>query len=333
MIDYTNGGTAEWESRLFDNNVFKLSVQGKQDVHRENNAGEPQREFIDNTFSIGAENSYKIKSFTLVPGVSYNSRSSVKAQDYNAQSQEISDFASNSNSAVNAQLGIFYDINSNHSVNGSVSRKTRFATLKDRYSYRMGQAIPNPDLHAEVALNYDLTYSGKINKDFSVQAGIYRSEISDIIQQVDNVEPGRFQLQNAGDALFYGYELSVNYSVAKGLRLGANYTYIRRKNESNPALYFTNVPNHKTFAFIDYTFLKRANIMVNVENNSKRYSTSYGTYSPGYNLANAKGSVQIHKYVGFEAGINNVFDKNYSLVEGFPEAGRNYFVNLVFRNL
>lgn len=51
--DYTNGGTAEWESRLLENNVFKLFVQGKQDVHRENNAGEPQREFVDKTFSIG----------------------------------------------------------------------------------------------------------------------------------------------------------------------------------------------------------------------------------------------------------------------------------------
>lgn len=330
--DYTNGGSAEWESRLFNNNVIRISVQGKQDVHRENNAGEPQREFIDNTFSVGIENSYKFSSFTLIPGFSYNNRSSIKAQDYNFQLQEVSDFSSNDNNAVNVQLGIFYDINADHSLNGSVSRKTRFATLKDRYSYRMGQAIPNPDLHAEVALNYDLTYSGKINEDFSIQASVYRSEISDIIQAVNNVEPGRFQLQNAGDALFYGYELNTNYSIAKGLKVGANYTYIRRKNGSNPSLYFTNVPNHKTFAFVDYTFLKHANVIVSVENNSKRYSTSYGTQAAGYNLVNARGSLQVYKYVEVEGGVNNIFDKNYSLVEGFPESGRNYFINLVFKN-
>lgn len=331
--DYTNGGNVEWESKAFTNNVFKLSVQAKQDVHRENNAGEPQRKFVDNTFSIGVEDSYRLGTFTFVPGVSYNSRNSAKAQDYNAQSQEIMDFPSNSSSAVNAQLGIFYDISASHSLTGTLARKTRFATLKDRYSYRMGQAIPSPDLHAEVAMNYDITYNGKITDGLSVQVSVYRSEISDIIQQVDNVEPGRFQLQNAGDALFYGYELNANYIIAKGLRLGANYSYIRRKNKSNPALLFTNVPNHKTFGYIDYEFLERANIVVSVENNSKRYSTSYGTYAPGYNLVNTKGSVWIHKFIMLEGGINNMFDKNYSLVEGFPEAGRNFFVNVVFRKL
>lgn len=331
--DYTIGGNAEIESRQFNNNILKLSIQAKRDIHRENNQGEPQRTFTDNTLSIGLENSYKIASFTFVPGISYNARNSVKAQDYNATTQEVSDFASNDNNAFNAQLGVFYDIGVGHSLSASVARKTRFATLKDRYSYRMGQAIPNPDLHAEVALSYDLTYNGKVNDKLSFQASVYRNEISDVIQQVDNVQPGRFQLQNAGEALFYGYELSVNYSIVKGLNAGANYSYIRRKNESNPDLYFTNVPDHKTFAFIDYSFLKRANILLSVENNSKRYSTSYGTPVSGYNLANAKGSVQIFKYLGLEAGVNNIFDKNYSLVEGFPEAGRNYFVNLVFKNL
>lgn len=330
--DYTVGGNAELESRIFNNNVLKFSIQGKRDIHRENNAGEPQRTFTDNTLSIGLESSYKLNSVTFVPGISYNARNSVKAQDYNATTQEVSDFPSNDNSAVNVQLGIFYDFNANNSLRASVSRKTRFATLKDRYSYRMGAAIPNPDLHAEVAVNYDLTYTGKVSK-FGYQLSTFRSDISDVIQQVDNVEPGRFQLQNAGEAVFYGYELSANYELTKGLNIGSNYSYIRRKNETNRGIRFTNVPNHKFFGFVDYTFLKRANILLSVENNSKRYSTSYGTSAGGYTLANAKASVQIHKYIGLEGGINNIFDKNYSLLEGFSEAGRNYFVNLVFRNL
>ncbi|TWV99666.1 TonB-dependent receptor [Chitinophaga pinensis] len=31
-----------------------------------------------------------------------------------------------------------------------------------------------------------------------------------------------------------------------------------------------------------------------------------------------------------EGGINNITDKNYSLVEGYPEPGRNYFANVVY---
>lgn len=332
--DYTVGGNAEFESRLGESNILKFAAQFKRDIHRENNLGEPQRNFTDNTFSFGIENTYRIiPSFAIVPGVSYNARSSTKAQDYNVTSQEISDFPSNSNNAVNAQLGMFWDISATQSLKGSVSRKTRFATIKDRYSYRMGQAIPNPDLSAEVSVNYDLTYTGKLFDKLTANASIFRSDISDIIQQVDNVEPGRFQLQNAGKSVFYGYELSADYAIAKGVTAGANYSYIRRKNKDNPTLYFTNVPNHKVFTYVDVSFLKRANILASLEYNSKRYSTSYGTYAAGYALVNAKATVRIVKYLQLEGGANNLFDRSYSLVEGFPEPGRNYFINLAFSNL
>ncbi|AYB29672.1 TonB-dependent receptor plug domain-containing protein [Chryseolinea soli] len=331
--DYTVGGSAELESHVISKNTLRLGVQYKRDIHRENNLGEPQRTFIDNTLSIGLENTYQIMpTVAIVPGISYNARNSSKAQDYNATTKEISDFPSNNNNAVNAQLGIFWDVNPNHTLKGSVSRKTRFATIKDRYSYRMGQAIPNPDLSAEVAVNYDLTYTGKFFTKLVVTASAFRSDISNIIQQVDNVQPGRFQLQNAGDALFYGYEANADYNLAKGLNLGINYTYMRRKNETNPAIFFTNVPDHKIFGFVDYSFLSRVNILASAERNSKRYSTSYGTSAGGYTLVNTKASVKLIKNLQLEGGVNNIFDTNYALVEGFPEAGRNYFVSLSFRN-
>jgi iron complex outermembrane recepter protein len=92
------------------------------------------------------------------------------------------------------------------------------------------------------------------------------------------------------------------------------------------------VPEHKVFAYADLSFLKRANLLVSLENNSARYSTSYGTRAKAYALANAKASVKIYKFISAEAGLNNIFDKNYSLVEGFPEAGRNFFINLVFNH-
>ncbi|SDF77238.1 iron complex outermembrane recepter protein [Dyadobacter soli] len=329
--DYTLGGNAEFESRALDNNVFKFNVQYKRDIHRENDKGEPVQSYIDNTISIGIENTYQIiPSLAVVPGVSFNARNASKAQEYNATTKELSDFADSKNNAVNAQIGLFWDITANHSLRGTVARKTRFATIKDRYSYRMGQAIPNPDLHAEVALNYDLSYSGKVAEKLALQASVFQSNIDDIIQQVDNVQPNRFQLQNAGKARFYGAEAGFDYQMIHGLKLGSNYSFIKRKNKTNPAILFTNVPEHKVFAYADFSFLKVANLLASVENNSSRYSTSYGTKAGAYTLVNAKASVKLYKFISAEAGINNIFDKNYSLVEGFPEAGRNFFVNLVF---
>jgi iron complex outermembrane receptor protein len=329
--DYTLGGNAEFESRAWNNNVFKFNVQYKRDVHRENDKGEPVQSYIDNTISIGIENTYQIiPSLAVVPGISFNARNASQAQEYNATTKELSDFADSKNNAVNAQIGLFWDITTNHSLQGTVARKTRFATIKDRYSYRMGQAIPNPDLHAEVALNYDLSYSGKVAEKLALQASIFQSNIDDIIQQVDNAQPGRFQLQNAGKARFYGAEAGFDYQILSGLKLGSNYSFIKRKNKTIPSILFTNVPEHKVFAYADFSFLKVANLLASVENNSSRYSTSYGTKAGAYTLVNAKASVKLYKFVSAEGGVNNILDKNYSLVEGFPEAGRNFFVNLVF---
>lgn len=330
--DYTLGANAEFESRALDKNIFRLSVQYKRDIHREHDLNEPVQSYADNTLSVGVENTWQVlPALAVVPGVSFNLRKSEQAQEYNASSKELTDFALSSNSAVNAQVGIFLDITSRHALRGSVSRKTRFATIKDRYSYRMGQAIPNPDLTAEVALNYDLSYTGRVIDRLTLQASLFSSDIQDIIQQVDNVQPNKFQLQNAGKARFSGAEAGFDYQLIPALKIGLNYTYLKRKNITNPAILFTNVPENKFFAYADLTFLKRAELLASVEHNSRRYSTSYGTTAGAYTLVNTKASVKLYKFVSAEAGVNNIFDVNYALVEGFPEAGRTFFVNLVFR--
>lgn len=329
--DYTIGGNVELISRTWDKNVLKFGAQLKRDIHRENSLDEPQRNFIDHTLSVGLENTYSINSgLAVVPGLSFNQRSSLLAEDYNTTTQEIIDFPSNSNHAVNAQVGLFWDISPTSELQGSISRKTRFATIKDRYSYRMGQAIPNPDLGAEVALNYDLSYRGKFWDKLTVNSSLFRSDISAIIQRVDNVEPGQFQLQNAGDALFYGGELSLDYRLSPGLVFGSNYSYIKRRNLTNSEILFTNVPDHKVFGYIDCSFLSRINVLFSTEYNSKRYSTSYGTQAGEYMLLNMKAAIKLIDQLQVEGGANNLLDKNYELVEGFPEAGRNYFLNLSY---
>ena len=132
-----------WQNR----DIVKATLQYKQDVHREHNEGEPVRTMSDKTITAGFENEFKITpTLNLLTGFSYNNRTSIKAQDYNERHEKISDFPSNSNNAFNIQGGLQYKPNAIHSFNLSVARKTRFATTKDRYSYRLGTAIPNPDL-------------------------------------------------------------------------------------------------------------------------------------------------------------------------------------------
>lgn len=333
--DYTLGSSIVFENTDITNNSFSIVGQYKQDVHREHNIGEPVRRDADNNFYAGVEDTYHITSALKInAGISYNNRRNTQAQQY--VSNVITDLPKGGNDAWNAQGLIQYDINTNNSLSFSAARKTRFATIKDRYSFKFGTAIPNPDLKAEDALNYDLTYHSLIAGKLSIEASGFYSKINNSIQTVNNVavDPvthvNQAQVQNVGKAKYYGVELAAGYPIIPELRVDANYTLIVRNNLSAPAVRFTDVPKHKIFASVQYTPISKLYVLASEEYNSKRYSTSYGTISGAFYLSNVKTHLTLAKGFSLEGGVNNLFDRNYTLVEGYPEEGRNYFTNLIF---
>ena len=333
--DYTLGSSIVFENTSFKNNSFSVAGHFKQDVHREHNVGEPVRRDADNNFTIGAEDTYHITpALKANVGVSYMNRRSIDAQQYT--NNAITELPANNNSAWNLQGLLQYDIDSTNAISLSVARKTRFATIKDRYSYRFGTAIPNPDLKAEDALNYDLSYHTLLAGKLTMQASVFYSKINNLIQTVNNIQVDpktgtqQSQVQNVGRAEYYGAEFAIGYPIIKQLRVDANYTYLKRKNLSSPAIFLTDVPQNKVFASVQYTPISKLYIMASEEYNSKRYSTSYGTVSGEFALTNVKAHLTLVKGFAIEGGVNNLFDRNYTLVEGFPEAGRNYFANVIF---
>jgi iron complex outermembrane receptor protein len=332
--DYTYGGNVAYNTQILPKNDLKIAAHFKEDVHRENNMGEPVRHFTDNTISIGIEDIYKISSkLTLIPGVSYNIRKNTEAEDYNSTTKIISDYpTADASAAFNSQIGLFYDLNKEQKLSATVSQKTRFATIKDRYSYRMGTAIPNPDLKPEKAVNYELNYTATLFNKINFQTALFYSTLSDAILNVSNIQPGKSQMQNFGKAEYKGIEAQANYLVLKNLSLNVNYMYIERKNITNPTIHFTDVPNTKVMGTIEYQPIKILKLIANSEFNSSRFSTSYGTRVPDYKLLNFYASGKIVEHFSLDAGINNIFDRNYSLVEGYPEEGRNFFVTLRFFN-
>lgn len=332
--DYTYGGNLEYNTKFIPKNDLKIAFHFKEDVHRENNLGEPLRHFIDNTVLVGIEDIYKVTpKFTVIPGVSYNIRKNTEAEDYNSTTKVISDYPSaGASDAFNAQIGFFYQLNEAQKLGATVSQKTRFATIKDRYSYRMGTAIPNPDLKPEKAVNYELNYTAGLFNKVTFQTALFYSKLSDAILNVSNVQPGKSQMQNFGEAEYLGVEAQINYEILSNLSLNVNYTYIERNNITNPNIHFTDVPNTKVMGTLEYKPIKILRLIANSEFNSSRFSTSYGARVPDYTLLNFYASGKIAKNFSIDAGINNIFDKNYSLVEGYPEEGRNFFVTLRFFN-
>ena len=87
---------------------------------------------------------------------------------------------------------------------GGLSRKTRFPMVKDRYSYRLGSALPNLGLAAESSDNLELRMTGRF-RAWNLHAALFRSDLDDAIDAVTLVPTACmrapcFQLQNIGEA-------------------------------------------------------------------------------------------------------------------------------------
>ncbi len=328
--DFSYGGSIEYGTTAIKNHTLKAALHYKKDVHRENDLGEPIQHFLDHTITIGAEDSYKIgEKLVLVPGISVSTRKNTRAEEYNSTTGKISPFAgAKTSEAFNGQTGLFYYFKEKQKAGVVYSHKTRFATIKDRYSYRLGTAIPNPDLKPETSDNFELNYSGNYSNHIAFQAALFYSRIANSIMSINNVEPGRSQMQNAGRAAFLGVELALDYHIANNFLMGVTYSYIQRNNLTRPSLHYTDVPAIKVYGYLQYQPLSTTRFIISSEYNASRFSTSYGTKAGDFNLINVIASQKLWKYLSAEAGLNNIFDKNYSLVEGFPEEGRNFFFTL-----
>jgi iron complex outermembrane receptor protein len=333
--DYTYGGSLEFGTTLLTKQTLKFAGHYKEDVHREHNVGSPETHFRDRTWSLAVEDTLKASSlFTLVGGLSYEGRESLEAQ--NLVGNVVTDFPGNKNDTVNPQLGLFYTPSANTTLEASIARKSRFPTVKDRYSYRLGQAIPNPALEPESALHYEIAYRGRPHEHLTLQASLFLAQIDDTIQRVDRVAFAAngsplFQLQNVGESEHRGIELGGDYSPFAWLRGGASYTYLKRENKTNPMIRLIDTPEHKVFAFVEVKPLAALSVTTSYEYNSSRFSTSTGIEAGSYSLMNLTATYTLPHGFSVGAGVNNLFDRNYQLTEGYPEEGRNAFVNLTYR--
>ena len=95
-----------------------------------------------------------------------------------------------------------------------------------------------------------------------------------------------------------------------------------------------NTPNHKVFGSVMYSPVQKARIIGSLNHESARTSQDDAgvllTLSR-YKTINAKVSYAIVPGLDGELTGSNVFDRNYQLYPGFPEAGRIVAVNLRYR--
>lgn len=339
------GGGIEFGTELLPENDLKAAFQYRRDNHnawQQNSPDissfvEPKQLRAEDTYSLGIENTYHAtEQVDLVGGVSYDWNNLKRAEYFDSKAGVIANYPIGGTNAFNWQAAAIYRPTNTAELHASVSSRTRFPNLWERYSTRFGTALPNPDLGAERAINYELGWSDQVLDNVNLGANVFYSDVKDMIQSIstgDRDINNNFitQNRNIGDGRYYGVELFGNWEATSELTFGGNYTYLKRKitDPVRPDLKPVGVPDHIGYIFADWTPVENLTISPNLEFASSRWSdNSFGSYSKmsGYTLVNVNFDYAFNEQVSASAGIRNIFDEDYRMVDGFPEAGRTFYL-------
>ena len=341
--DYAYGGSVEAGTDLIPFNTLKGAVHYRRDSHTERqvsapgvrtSVSEPDQENLQDTYSIAAEDTFHATDrLDIVAGVSYDRNSILKAEDFATNRGGLFNYPVGTSNAFNWQSAAYYRTSETGRVYGSVSSRTRFPTLFERYSTRFGDAVPNPGLRPERATNYEIGYSELFFDALRLSPAVFYSDLEDVIQSV-SIGNNRIQNQNIGTGRYYGYEVAAEWRIAPEYLVGANYTYlIRELNDPlRPALKATGTPLNQAFVYATWQATPELSFSPSVEMASGRYSTDRlenGFFKTGgYVLLNMQAQYAFNPQTTWAVGVRNLLDHNYALAYGFPEAGRVVYTNL-----
>jgi iron complex outermembrane receptor protein len=333
--DSSYGAIVEGDVRLSDDKTFKVSVAQKYDVHKyflKSDDGDEKETVKGQTLSVGAEHSWKFnEEFTWVVGVSYDKNKITKVE---SEITPIINGATKETSAFSPQTILYYQLNRDLMLYGSISKKSNIPSIRQKYSTEDWRFQPNPDLEAEEVVNYEIGTEYVLNNSHLIKAAAFYAKTDDfIVMQNDfNWQDGYYtQFRNVGEETHRGAEIAVNSYWNDALTTTISYSYIDAtiKDKNVTKAYVTDMPKHNVYASLKYSPFKGVDIIPVVRYESERY-TSVGSNekSGSFTLADIRIAYRPINDLEISGGIKNIFDKYYYYDIGYPQEGRSFYANI-----
>jgi iron complex outermembrane receptor protein len=367
--DHATGGNVELDWAVDDRSALKGVFYVRRDVHKERQGGftrtpatgnpsvnvpyaEPWQTNDEYTFSAAAEYSRALTdSIDLVLGGSYDWTDLKTANDVNVLVTGTTvansvigflpvNYPLRNNQAFNGQGALTWKVDDNTRAHASISARTRFPTVFERFSARMGTAIPNPDVREERAINYEIGGETRVGSNLHLTGAVFYSDLKDALIQIQVNVPGFGninQTKNAAKGRYYGFEASAEWRLSDSLDFGGNLTYLHRKftNPDPTAVGFRpqGVPTWKAFAYANWRPVPRLTLRPNLELTDDRWTVTTVAPLVYYRtgacfLANVSADYDVTDKIRFTVAVQNLGDQDYQLTDGFPEAGRTFYASI-----
>ena len=269
----------------------------------------------------------------------------------------------------NPQVAVSYRVGESGNFFATFADRGRFPMLKDIYSASLGAGLPNPNLQPEQSRNWNLGYSQVIGARTLMQLTLFRSDLRNAIESVYVTDPGGTsaatalcpssrivgfcsEMANIGNEVHQGVEFEVRSTPLSRLTLNASYSFLNRTiaydfgalpNVSAVNTSISILPVLPKNRAIGTATVRLPHQILGIVN--ERYEsglvvqdTTYATSSPlflphseSYATTEVGVVAPIRSGISVQAGVKNLFDRNYFYTAGYPEIGRNWFLNFRYR--
>lgn len=257
------------------------------------------------TYAFYVQDEYQVNDkLFLVPSVRYDHHSSFGSE-------------------VSPKLGATYNITEGLRVKANYGLGYRAPTSYELYSQMdrtMGrmrvQVVGNPDLDPEKSTSFDIALEGENGKS-SGKFGFFHSKVDNLIttsnMQVIMSPTGmiyRTQYENVDEAKIKGLEGQYKYDFDNNWSAKATYTYLDAKDATSGTR-LDGRAKHNGTVQLTYTDAKDNPLTATLWNQwYVDYLSSSKNYT--YQTVNFVVNKQFNKQISAYAGIDNIFDKQYT---------------------
>lgn len=334
QLDYETGG-----------NRLGIAFHYRRDEHVEYSQVfptgfiEPPQKSVEDTFSVAVEERIRLRpELSLTAGFAYDWRKLHQSDEFTLNGTRdggtLFGYPLVDADTWSAQGRIDWTPDADSLLHLSLSSRSRFPTLAERFSSRFGGATSNPDLGSERSTNLEFGASRQFGA-VRLEANAFHSWLDNAIVAFPFIFNGTAvsQSRNVGSGKYYGAEAAVSAQATETLSVGANYTWTERDftDPSESDFEATGVPRHKAFAWVSWQPAERLTVLPSLEVASDRWTVN----SAGTNYYRTGSYIQGGLRVDYEAidgvvlgaGVRNLFDDSYTLTDGFPEPGRSFFLS------
>ncbi len=233
-------------------------------------------------------------------------------------------FYSNFPTVINPSLEISYNSDP-FDVQFSVTRSNNVPTFHQRY-YESTYTRPNPGLEMEKATNYCLSISAKFIESIEGSISLFLNDITDRITYIKG-DDGVSSYYNVGSVTRKGSEICVRWTPDDHWLIKNSYTYLLAKDETTGKVLVSS-PEHTIKLDIQYKPIQDLLLGLHTKYVSKKYVKTDNSESvPEYSVSDFRIDYSF-KAIKIFSRIENIFDKYYEILDGYPGAPRTWIIGV-----